>query len=187
MLAPPYPPAARRSSRAAEAVSDLAQRMFVLTLAHARRMTSSVILRLAYGYEVKSDDDRFVDLSEAALDTFFKSTAPGWVVDAFPIRAYSIHPRRYLPSGTTDSLRSSLYSCVDAGRGVQATSCSVAQDRRGLTLYDHELDESANGARLSCRSLRPGLIFRRRKRAPPCLLLQQTFSPNPTISTCSQP
>lgn len=99
-----------------------------------------MIVRLAYGYEVKSDDDRFIDLSEAALDTFFKSTAPGWLVDAFPIRAHSSNCVIIF-----DHFHSSLHSCVDAGRRFQARGCSVAQYRRGFALFDAELDESASG------------------------------------------
>ncbi|KZV92716.1 cytochrome P450 [Exidia glandulosa HHB12029] len=53
-----------------------------------RRLAASVILRLAYGYQVLEEHDKFIKLSEVALETFFTSTAPVWLVNAFPILRY---------------------------------------------------------------------------------------------------
>ena len=50
-------------------------------------MIASIVLRLAYGYEVKSDDDHFIALSELAMSSFLAAMQPGWLADTFPIRA----------------------------------------------------------------------------------------------------
>ncbi|KZV92715.1 cytochrome P450 [Exidia glandulosa HHB12029] len=56
--------------------------------AQLRRLAGAVILRVAYGYQVADEDDKFVKMSEAALATFFASTAPVWLVNTFPIMRY---------------------------------------------------------------------------------------------------
>ncbi|KAG9081025.1 hypothetical protein FRC06_005899, partial [Ceratobasidium sp. 370] len=57
----------------------------------ARLMSSSVFIRIAYGYEVKSDDDRFVKNARLATAAFSETMQPTkWAVDMFP-------PLRYLP------------------------------------------------------------------------------------------
>ncbi|KAG8703982.1 hypothetical protein FRC09_003840 [Ceratobasidium sp. 395] len=54
-------------------------------------MSSSVFIRIAYGYEVKSDDDRFVRNAKLATAGFSETMQPTrWAVDMFP-------PLRYLP------------------------------------------------------------------------------------------
>ncbi|KAK7048410.1 O-methylsterigmatocystin oxidoreductase [Favolaschia claudopus] len=59
---------------------------------HLKTLTAAIIMRTVYGYDVKPNNDRFVDLSERAVkklsDSFFPGAA---VVNAFPIL-------RYLPS-----------------------------------------------------------------------------------------
>ncbi|KAG9084302.1 hypothetical protein FS749_005327 [Ceratobasidium sp. UAMH 11750] len=56
-----------------------------------RLMSSSVFLRIAYGYDVKSDDDRFVQNAKLATAAFSETMQPTrWAVDMFP-------PLRYLP------------------------------------------------------------------------------------------
>ena len=47
--------------------------------------TGAVLLHISYGYEVKENNDPFIDLAERALDIFSKATAPGaWMVDIIP-------------------------------------------------------------------------------------------------------
>ncbi|KZV81301.1 cytochrome P450, partial [Exidia glandulosa HHB12029] len=55
------------------------------------RMAAAIILRLTYGYEVKTDDDEFVALAKDALRVFHTAAQPGWIVDVFP-------SLRFLPS-----------------------------------------------------------------------------------------
>ncbi|EJD39014.1 cytochrome P450 [Auricularia subglabra TFB-10046 SS5] len=49
-----------------------------------KRMIGGAVLQLAYGYEVKSDDDHFVQLAEKSAFAFLSALQPGWVVDTFP-------------------------------------------------------------------------------------------------------
>ncbi|EJD39017.1 cytochrome P450 [Auricularia subglabra TFB-10046 SS5] len=49
-----------------------------------KRMIGGIVLRLAYGYEVSSDDDHFVQLAEKSVVAFLSALQPGWVVDTFP-------------------------------------------------------------------------------------------------------
>ena len=45
----------------------------------------AVILHISHGYEVKENNDPFIDLAERTLDIFSKATAPGaWMVDIIP-------------------------------------------------------------------------------------------------------
>lgn len=50
-----------------------------------RRSTGSLILRLAYGYEVKQTYDPLVKIVEDAMLGFAKASEPGWIVDSFPM------------------------------------------------------------------------------------------------------
>lgn len=52
---------------------------------YAKRMTGGLVLRIAYGYEVKSDDDRFVKMSEQAFAMGVELVTPGWLVDMVPL------------------------------------------------------------------------------------------------------
>ncbi|KAG0702324.1 cytochrome P450 [Suillus ampliporus] len=56
--------------------------------AHVRHTAGAIILRISHGYEVKEDDDPFVDLADRAVDQFSRSTAPGaFMVDIMPFLA----------------------------------------------------------------------------------------------------
>ncbi|KAG0702321.1 cytochrome P450 [Suillus ampliporus] len=56
--------------------------------AHIRHTAGAIILRISHGYEVKENDDPFVDLADRALDQFSQSTAPGaFMVDIMPLLA----------------------------------------------------------------------------------------------------
>ncbi|KAG0702310.1 cytochrome P450 [Suillus ampliporus] len=53
--------------------------------AHVRHTAGAIILRISHGYEVKENDDPFIDLADRALDQFSRSTAPGaFMVDIVP-------------------------------------------------------------------------------------------------------
>ncbi|KAG2064214.1 cytochrome P450, partial [Suillus decipiens] len=45
--------------------------------AHVQHTAVAVILRISHGYEVKENNDPFVDLADRALDQWSRSTAPG--------------------------------------------------------------------------------------------------------------
>ena len=52
-------------------------------------MSSGVILRTTYDYDVKSGHDEYVDLIESANSNFNKSIVPGaFLVDILPILKY---------------------------------------------------------------------------------------------------
>ena len=45
----------------------------------------ALILRISHGYEVKEDNDPFIDLADRGMATFSDSTVPGvWMVDILP-------------------------------------------------------------------------------------------------------
>ncbi|KAG1753721.1 cytochrome P450 [Suillus paluster] len=53
--------------------------------AHIRHTTGAVLLQISYGYEVKENDDPFVDLAERALDQLSRvSVAGAFFVDIMP-------------------------------------------------------------------------------------------------------
>ncbi|KAG2347075.1 cytochrome P450 [Suillus weaverae] len=56
--------------------------------AHVRLTAGAIILRFSYGYEVKENNDPFIDLAERAMDRFSRSAAPGaFIVDIVPFLA----------------------------------------------------------------------------------------------------
>ncbi|KAG1869504.1 cytochrome P450 [Suillus subluteus] len=53
--------------------------------AHVRHTAGAIILRISHGYEVKENNDPFIDLAERAVDQFSQCTAPGaFMVDIMP-------------------------------------------------------------------------------------------------------
>ncbi|KAF8646168.1 hypothetical protein AX16_007363 [Volvariella volvacea WC 439] len=53
---------------------------------HFRRLSAAIIMKLAYGYEVEGDTDRFVKTAEEAAKISGWAMAPGrWLVDYYPI------------------------------------------------------------------------------------------------------
>ncbi|KAG1729789.1 cytochrome P450 [Suillus lakei] len=55
---------------------------------HIRHTAGALILRISYGYEVKENNDPFVDLAKIALDNFSLTTTPGaFMVDSIPFLA----------------------------------------------------------------------------------------------------
>ncbi|KAG2152857.1 cytochrome P450 [Suillus clintonianus] len=52
---------------------------------HIRHTAGAIILRISYGYEVKENNDPFVDLADRALEEFSRATAHGaFMVDIMP-------------------------------------------------------------------------------------------------------
>ncbi|KIJ34578.1 hypothetical protein M422DRAFT_263358 [Sphaerobolus stellatus SS14] len=55
-------------------------------LAHIDRFSGAVIMRVAFGYEVKSERDYYLQLAQEAMRIGSTAGAPGrWLVDSFPI------------------------------------------------------------------------------------------------------
>ncbi|KAG0702309.1 cytochrome P450 [Suillus ampliporus] len=53
--------------------------------AHIRHTAGAIILRISHGYEVKENNDPFIDLADRAVDQFSRSTATGaFMVDIIP-------------------------------------------------------------------------------------------------------
>lgn len=53
--------------------------------AHIRHTAGAIILRISYGYEVKENNDPFVDLADRAMDQLSRCTATGaFMVDLMP-------------------------------------------------------------------------------------------------------
>ncbi|KAG6881030.1 hypothetical protein C0995_003306, partial [Termitomyces sp. Mi166 len=53
---------------------------------HVRHTAGAIILRISHGYEVKENNDPFVELADKATEQFSLATAPGaWLVDVLPI------------------------------------------------------------------------------------------------------
>lgn len=56
--------------------------------AHVRHTAGAVILRVSYGYEVKENNDPFVDLADPVMGHWSRATAPGaFIADFLPILA----------------------------------------------------------------------------------------------------
>ncbi|PVG03918.1 cytochrome P450 [Serendipita vermifera] len=56
---------------------------------HIRYCIGAVITKLTYDYDMKQDNDPYVDLAEKVADNFSQSAAPGaWLVDIFPWMRY---------------------------------------------------------------------------------------------------
>ncbi|KAG1792192.1 cytochrome P450 [Suillus plorans] len=56
--------------------------------AHVRHTATAVILRISHGYEVKENDDPFVDLAERVMAEWSRATAPGaFMADVVPFLA----------------------------------------------------------------------------------------------------
>ncbi|KAG8739604.1 hypothetical protein FRC12_016266 [Ceratobasidium sp. 428] len=52
-------------------------------------MSASMAVRMAYGHEVKSPNDRFVQNAEEIMQAFSDALRPGrWLVDVFPVLRY---------------------------------------------------------------------------------------------------
>ncbi|KAJ7843270.1 cytochrome P450 [Mycena leptocephala] len=53
-----------------------------------RRNAGAVIMKLAFGYSVTSDQDKLVDLADTLIRISEEAAKPGWVVDSFPVLKY---------------------------------------------------------------------------------------------------
>jgi cytochrome P450 len=56
--------------------------------AHVRHTAGAIILRISHGYEVKENNDPFIDLADRAVDQFSRAITPGaFMVDIVPFLA----------------------------------------------------------------------------------------------------
>ncbi|KAG2121123.1 cytochrome P450 [Suillus cothurnatus] len=56
--------------------------------AHIRHTAGAIVLRISHGYEVRENNDPFIDLADRAVDQFSHATAPGaFMVDIMPFLA----------------------------------------------------------------------------------------------------
>ncbi|QRV90645.1 cytochrome P450 family protein [Ceratobasidium sp. AG-Ba] len=56
---------------------------------HIRQTAGAIVLKLTYGYEVKDNNDRFVQLADRTMDMFSVVSTPGaFLVDSFPLLNY---------------------------------------------------------------------------------------------------
>ncbi|EMD35757.1 hypothetical protein CERSUDRAFT_115706 [Gelatoporia subvermispora B] len=53
-----------------------------------RRTSGAVIMKVVFGYPVKTDDDPFVKLADARLRISEEAAKPGWLVDSVPMLKY---------------------------------------------------------------------------------------------------
>lgn len=66
----------------------------VLMMTH-HRAAGSIILMLAYGYEVQDDEDPYVAIVEKAMSEVSRAAKPAaFLVDFFPIRMSHLSPQR---------------------------------------------------------------------------------------------
>ncbi|RDB15646.1 hypothetical protein Hypma_004027 [Hypsizygus marmoreus] len=112
---------------------------------HVRHTAGAIILRISHGYEVKENNDPFVQLAEEATEQFALATAPGgYLVDVLPVL-------RYLPSWfpgagfkrTAKAWAAKLVEMVEQphsfvkremAAGTAAVSCSFnMMDRKNVT------------------------------------------------------
>ena len=106
----------------------------------------AIILRVAYGYEVKENNDPFIELADIATEQFSRATQPGaYLVDVIPMRKYLVHrtfpfynnasseafanlvPWCWLPQ---DRKRVGCYPCRDGRSTVQ-----LGEARNGMTSF----------------------------------------------------
>ena len=53
---------------------------------HIRHFSSSIVLRVAYGYVPEGDDDPMIAIATRALSAISSAGTPGkWLVDVFPV------------------------------------------------------------------------------------------------------
>lgn len=61
-----------------------------MIIEHRDRTTGSIILKIAYGYQVEADDDKLLGTVERAMEELSMGLIPGaFLVDSFPLCACS--------------------------------------------------------------------------------------------------
>jgi len=83
-------------------------------------MSSTIILKLAYGYELKEEEDPVLPLVEAATYSFGRAVSGGYMVDylpilkAVPLALWTADTRRFISEGRSLSvrIREELFSFV---------------------------------------------------------------------------
>ncbi|KAI0336626.1 cytochrome P450 [Cubamyces sp. BRFM 1775] len=126
---------------------------------HPRESTGALILRLAYGYEVSSEQtqDPLVGVVEIAMQGFANASEPGaFLVDNFPVLRYV--PEWMMPRGgfkaVARRMRRELDEMYDlpfafvkeqmeAGRAPPSFTSSYLEDKRNPTPADEELIKAA--------------------------------------------
>jgi hypothetical protein len=71
----------------------LLEYMYGVSLKGGSRNAGAVILKVTYGYTVDSDDDEFVRLADDRIRISEAASAPGWIVDSIPMRAFFVLAR----------------------------------------------------------------------------------------------
>ncbi|OAX39048.1 cytochrome P450 [Rhizopogon vinicolor AM-OR11-026] len=106
---------------------------------HVRHTAGAIILRISHGYEVKENDDPFIELADRALDQFSRLTIPGaWMVDIIP------------------SLAKVPEWCPGAGFKRLARECNVTVEEMVSAPYQFVKDQMAAG--IAPKSLASSLL-----------------------------
>ncbi|KAG1781057.1 cytochrome P450 [Suillus placidus] len=123
---------------------------------HVRLTAGAIILRISHGYEVKENNDPFIDLAHRATDQFSRSTAPGaFIVDIVPFLANV--PEWFPGAGfkrlarewrqSTDEMVDVPYKFVkeqmDAGIAPMSFTSSLLEGRTLSAEEDHTVKWSA--------------------------------------------
>ncbi|TFK41697.1 cytochrome P450 [Crucibulum laeve] len=122
-------------------------------LDHTRNSTSSLILKLSYGYEIQRGDPlQLVQIVEDAMDGFSRASEPGWWVDEFPFLRFitwlPFHKYAAVMKSNLDLLYDIPFSFVkkERARGAARLSfiSSYLDERKGQeTPEDEELINAA--------------------------------------------
>ncbi|KAG1872931.1 cytochrome P450 [Suillus subalutaceus] len=105
---------------------------------HVRHTAGAIILRISHGYEVKENNDPFIDLADRAMDQFSRSTAPGaFIVDIVPFLA---NVPEWFPGAGFKRLAREW--CQDLKDMVDVPYKFVKEQMvtKNLWRYDHELN-----------------------------------------------
>jgi hypothetical protein len=99
-------------------------------------LTGSIIMRMAYGYELQKDD-RFVELVEHAVEGLTQTFGVGFFVDVMPICALTI-PSPGLPYH-------SLVLCSEICSRV-VPGCQFQETCSGMENFDHRRCRASMGS-----------------------------------------
>jgi hypothetical protein len=96
-----------------------------VSLQRFRSLTAKIILDVAYGYQVKADDDDLVELIERALAEWSRATSPGaYLVDSFTWRKLPLEFNFRILSN-----QSKWNTCLHGSRGLfskqRLSACAV--------------------------------------------------------------
>ena len=97
--------------------------------AHVRRNAGAVILKVAYGWKVESNDDHFVTMMEKAVKMNVEANTPGkWLVEDLPARMQFcfLSIIRLLTANAPQTQHSALRSLV-VSRCIFPETCAIFQ------------------------------------------------------------